>query len=217
MTGIYKITCISNNKVYIGQSVGIKRRIRDHKAALKRGTHYNQKLQRAYNKYKEDSFTYEILELCPKEKLNEREQFYIKLFDSYINGFNCDWGGSDISGEANPMYHKSGIESPRFIDYIYQLDKNGTIIETFESANLAANAIGGQAGHIQDCLKSWKKHTPSTSDTASRERFTHKGFYWIYQKDYQVMQKAGYDFSKKRNKKSLTVSDLDKGALDGDI
>lgn len=218
MTGIYKITCTSNNKVYIGQSVSIKRRWRDHLMALRKNGHYNPKLQRAYNKYGENSFTFEILELCPKEKLNEREKFYIQLFDSQNKGFNCDQGGSDISGKANPMYGKSGVNSPKFIDFVYQLDKNGKIIKEFESANLAAKAIEGQAAHIQDCLKSWKEHSPSTSQTASRERFTHKGYYWIYKQDYELLSQYGYDFTQKRNKKSITISDIvDKGALDGDI
>ena len=73
MTGIYKITCLKNNKSYIGQSVSIKRRWATHKRELAAGVHYNEHLQRAYNKYGKDSFAYEILELCSKEKLNERE------------------------------------------------------------------------------------------------------------------------------------------------
>lgn len=218
MCGIYKITCIGNNKVYIGQSVSIKQRWNRHQTDLKRNCHSNKYLQRAYNLYGKDSFVYEILELCPRTQLNEREKFYIQLFDSYKNGFNCDIGGSDISGENNPMYQKKGKESPRFIDLILQLDEKGEIINKFESANLASKEINGQAGHILDCLKTWKKHSSSSADTSSRERMTHKGYQWIYQKDYEILKKFNYDFSKKRNKKSLTIQDLvDKGALGSDV
>lgn len=218
MTGIYKITCTGNNKMYIGQSLAIKRRWNDHQKALKKGCHYNKYLQRAYNKYGEESFVYEILELCNKEKLNERERFYISLFNSFKDGFNCDFGGSDISGEANPMYGMSGTNSPRYIDQVIQLDASGAIVGVYDSANLAAKAVEGQAGHINDCLQSWKRHTSSAASNGSRERFTHKGFYWIYKNDYAIFEKNNYDFSQKRNKKSPVVSDLvDKGALDGDI
>lgn len=218
MTGIYKITCVGNNKCYIGQSIAIKRRWNDHKKSLKQGTHYNKYLQNAYNKYGENSFVYEILEQCSKDNLNEREQFYIALFDSFKNGFNCDLGGSNISGEANPMYGMSGVDSPRYIDQILQLDQSGAIVGWYDSANLAAKSVNGQAGHIINCLQSWKRHTPSTTNNPSRERFTHKGFYWIYKNDYVVFEKNRYDFSKKRTKKSLTIEDLiDKGALDSDI
>lgn len=218
MTGIYKITCLANNKCYIGQSVAIKRRWNEHQKALSKGTHYNTYLQNAYNKYGKDNFIYEILEQCPKEKLNEREQFYIQLFNSFKDGFNCDLGGSNIQGEANPMYGKSGLESPRYIDQVLQLNLAGDIIGIHDSANLAAKAVSGQAGHINDCLHSWRQHTPSTTNTVSRERFTHKGFYWIYKNDYKIFENNGYDFSQKRNKKSLVLSDLvNKGALDSDI
>lgn len=218
MTGIYKITCLTTNKSYIGQSVSIKRRWATHKRELAKNIHYNTYLQNAYNKYGKENFTYEILELCSKDKLNEREQFYVKLFDSYENGYNCDLGGNNIAGEANPMSGKAGILSPRYVDNLYQLAPSGEIVAEFESANLAAKAIVGQAGHIQDCLQSWREHRSSKVTDASRERFTHKGYYWIYKTDYEKFVRCGYDFTQKRTKKSLTIQDLvNKGALDGDV
>lgn len=60
--GIYKITCISNSKIYIGSSIDIKRRIQNHKAALRNNRHDNIHLQRAWNKYGENNFTFEIIE-----------------------------------------------------------------------------------------------------------------------------------------------------------
>lgn len=218
MTGIYKITCVPTGTSYIGQSVAIKRRWATHQRELASGKHYNQHLQRAYDKYGKENFTYEILEQCSKDKLNEREEFYIKMFDTYQNGFNQDLGGCNITGEANPMYGKSGKDSPRYVDQIYQLDKMGNIIGEFESCVIAAKAVNGQAAHILDCLKSWKRHSPSTAATAARERFTHKDSQWIYKQDYEIFKNNNYDFSQKRSKKSITLEDLiNKGALDGDI
>ena len=118
MTGIYSITCLATNKKYIGQSVSIKRRWATHKRELKTNRHYNHLLQNAYNTYGEDNLIYEILELCPREKLNEREEFYIRIFDSYNNGYNLDVGGCNVSGENNPMYGIKGKDAPRFKDYI---------------------------------------------------------------------------------------------------
>lgn len=217
MTGIYKITCLPTNKSYIGQSISIKRRWATHKRELAAGIHYNKYLQRAYDKYGKENFTYEILELCSKDKLNEREQFYIKIFDSFENGYNSDLGGHNTSGEANPMAGKAGKLSPRYIDNLYQLSMDGEIVAEFESANLASKAVKGQTAHILDCLQSWKKHR-SSAIGKTPERFTHKGFYWIYKTDYEKFASIGYDFSQKRNKKSLTIENLiNKGALDSNI
>lgn len=110
------------------------------------------------------------------------------------------------------MYGMSGRKSPRFIDQVIQLSLEGEKIAIYDSANLAAKAVNGQAGHINDCLQSWRRHIPSSSKHSSRERFTHKGFYWVYKNDYLIFERNGYDFSQKRNKKSLTTADLiDKG------
>lgn len=88
MIGIYKITCIDNNKVYIGSSSNIKLRWYRHKSNLK-NNRSNPNLQQSYNKYGINSLTFEIIEECTVTDLIEREQFYatkykndgIKLFN----------------------------------------------------------------------------------------------------------------------------------------
>ena len=59
--GIYAITNIKNKKQYIGSSYNCRQRSYDHIAALKKNTHYSPHLQRSWNKYGEDSFTFVIL------------------------------------------------------------------------------------------------------------------------------------------------------------
>lgn len=211
MTGIYKITCDVTGEVYIGQSTAIARRWATHRRELKNNQHYNQHLQRAYNKYGEEHFQYEILEQCPKTKLNEREEFYIKIFDSYNNGFNQDVGGCNIRGENNPMYGKNGINSPRFKDYILQIDLEGNIIEKYESTIAAAKAVNGQTAHILGCLKTWNGFY------YERPRFTHKNYQWIYEKDYHKFKKY-HDFSKKLTSKKLkALQQVNEGTLNSDI
>lgn len=208
MTGIYKIFCLVTNKCYIGQSSQIKKRITTHKRELRMNKHHSKKLQQAYNKYGAENFTYEILELCPKTKLDEREKFYIKIFDSFHNGYNMTEGGNSLGhDESHPMYGKIGKESTRYIDIIYQLDLQGNIINTFESANQASKIVSGSSSNIISCLQSWKHHKSSARDVSDRERFTHKNSYWIYEKDYQFLKKKNYDFSQKRTKKSKTIED----------
>lgn len=97
MKGIYKITC--KNKVYIGQSINLKSRIRNHKYHLRKNTHVNKYLQRSYNLYKK-LFKFEIIECVLTDNLNylnEREIFWIDFYKSLESqkGFNLTKGGRD--------------------------------------------------------------------------------------------------------------------------
>lgn len=96
MIGIYSITNLTNNKIYIGQTVNYKRRISDHKSALRNNRHPNQHLQNAWNKDKENNFTFSLLEECSIETLDEKEQYYIKKYNSIDpdKGYNKESGGS---------------------------------------------------------------------------------------------------------------------------
>lgn len=90
--GIYKLTNTKDNKVYIGQSIDIENRFKDHMYLLKNNQHHAYKLQRLYNQNKNvKSFkvTFEILEVVNNEDhLSVREQYYIDLYDSHHNGYN---------------------------------------------------------------------------------------------------------------------------------
>ena len=90
-TGIYKITCISSNKIYIGSAYNLSNRQSTHKYTLKLNKHKNKHLQSAWNLYGEESFKFETLEIVEdKSILLEREQYYIDLYKSYDKniGFN---------------------------------------------------------------------------------------------------------------------------------
>lgn len=92
MIGIYKITNLINNYCYIGQSVDIKTRWNHHKNYSKKYSHYP--LYEAFRKYGIENFSFEIIEECPINELNEKEIYWIKFYDSYNNGYNQTKGGS---------------------------------------------------------------------------------------------------------------------------
>lgn len=91
-TGIYKITNKVNGKYYIGKSIDIYRRWKDEK----RFVSVNDHLQNAFKKYGFDNFSFEILEECSEELLNDREIYYISLLDATNNkkGYNMTFGGT---------------------------------------------------------------------------------------------------------------------------
>lgn len=96
LCGVYKITNDINGKVYIGQSINIKARWKDHVHALNRKDSSCTVLQRAWNKYHEENFSFAILELCTEDKLDEVEIKYIELYDARNpnKGYNIEPGGN---------------------------------------------------------------------------------------------------------------------------
>jgi len=92
ITGIYKITNTINMKYYIGSSVHIEKRFREHKHGLRNNCHKNPYLQNAWNKYGENNFIFEVIENCDKVMLIEREQYYLDSTQCYtdIVGYNIN-------------------------------------------------------------------------------------------------------------------------------
>lgn len=80
--GIYSITNTKNGKRYIGSAVNIEKRWRDHRRELRAGKHRSGHLQRAWNRYGESFFRFEVLTTCEPEQLIEQEQFWIDAFQT---------------------------------------------------------------------------------------------------------------------------------------
>lgn len=98
MIGIYKITRKETGKSYIGKSNNIERRFQEHKT---KGENSRIPLDIAIQKYGSKSFSFEVIEECQIEKLNEREQYWIKYYDTKNNGYNCTDGGDSQSEGSN--------------------------------------------------------------------------------------------------------------------
>lgn len=81
--GIYKITNLVNNHIYIGSTVNLYRRKNEHLKELRHNKHYNKHLQNAFNKYGEDNFQFTILEFVFElNNLINREQYWIDYYKS---------------------------------------------------------------------------------------------------------------------------------------
>jgi group I intron endonuclease len=118
ISGIYSIRNIINGNRYIGYSKAIKHRWKIHKSRLKNNHHENSHLQLAWNKYGEENFVFEIIEIVPRDLLKEKEIYYIKLFHSLSTeqGYNITNGGdggctSEESKKKNSESHKGKITS----------------------------------------------------------------------------------------------------------
>lgn len=92
LIGIYKITN-PNSAIYIGQSCHILRRWAQYKSL--RNCKGQPRLFKSLKKYGAESHEFEILSICAREELNEKEKHYIELFQSFNTekGMNLKEGG----------------------------------------------------------------------------------------------------------------------------
>lgn len=122
VAGIYKIVNKVDGKFYIGSSVDLNKRKSTHKYELRSRRHHNEYLQNAFNKYGEENFSFEIVEVVEdKGMLIEREQHYIDTLRACDRGvgYNLNTyarGGGGAKGERNGWYGKgylmSGLLNP---------------------------------------------------------------------------------------------------------
>lgn len=115
MIGIYKFENKTNGKIYIGQSINIEKRLKEHinNSQNSNTKDYSTKFYRAIRKYGIKDFTFEIIEEVSKEKLNEREAYWVASYNSYKNGYNSNQGGERVTEnqENHPMAKLSNIQA----------------------------------------------------------------------------------------------------------
>ena len=91
--GIYKITNLLTDQSYIGQSVDVYKRWTDHcKAGLGIDTPVGNRLYQKMGSDGLQNFTFELLCECSKEELDEKERYFIDLYQSNLFGYNITKG-----------------------------------------------------------------------------------------------------------------------------
>lgn len=137
ISGIYKITNLKNNLVYIGQTVNFGMRRRDHWSDKTNDDLHNdiQKLGREY-------FKFEIIEKCDVDQLDEHEKYWIEYYDSYNMGYNNTEGGS-----GNKLNAKNSQCIPV---YAYNLD--GTFAAEYYSIASAMRELNMKSNNITRCI-----------------------------------------------------------------
>ena len=90
-SGIYTITNIINNHMYVGSAVNLKKRLCQHRGDLRRGEHKNPHLQSAWNKYGEDAFVFDVIERWEAEYLISMEQWWMNMLRPEYNIAPVAW------------------------------------------------------------------------------------------------------------------------------
>ncbi len=131
VAGIYLITNKINGHMYVGGSIDIERRFREHKYFTDIKT---SAIDRSIKKYGKDNFTYQIITELPAdwEIIGKHEKYWVKFYNTFKDKkhYNLDEGGKGISGfthtketkqqisermkgENNPFYNKTHTKESR--------------------------------------------------------------------------------------------------------
>lgn len=205
---VYKIVCVVNNKLYIGQTTKtLKERLNKHLASSREERTKNVKFYRAIRKYGEDKFKiFLIEEVGSQEELDERELYWINHYDSVENGYNTKatkgkcggdtlsdhWNKEEISrkiresklGDKNPMRINGGLKGERN----GMFGKRGSEIPSARRC-VAINKTTGEVKEF-GCLLHLKEYFNVTtlgmvsSRCSGRTKSDYKGWYFYYYEDY---------------------------------
>ena len=135
MIGIYKITNNCTGQSYIGQSIDIAKRWQQH---IKNNKKANRPLHDDIKAYGKENFTFEIIEECSKEELNEKEIYWIAFYNTYKGfGYNQNSGGGNSEQCINKTKKK-----------IYCYSLNGQFIQEYDSISDAARQTNIENGLI---------------------------------------------------------------------
>lgn len=167
MIGIYKITNKINNLSYIGQSTQIEQRFREHKKSYNWYREKNKKLYKDILGYGINNFSFEILEECSVEDLNDREQYYIKYYNTYPDQYNMTPGGQFNAEESHPS-HK--LTKQDVIDIRTRYNNQERKNEVYEDYK---NLIGESGFHKIWNGDTWKNIMPEVYTTENKNFHKH--------------------------------------------
>lgn len=83
LSGIYRILNKINGNCYIGSSLNVEKRYKHHLSTLRHNSSRCSILQKAFNKYGEDNFEFQVILCCKPEYRLYYEQQLIRELNSY--------------------------------------------------------------------------------------------------------------------------------------
>lgn len=151
--GIYCIRNTANNKRYIGSAVNLQERIQQHRYELLKGIHFNNHLQRSWEKHGEDVFEIEILETIE----NIEYETLLKIEENYIIQYNTIDENFGYNKRLNSEFPLLSEESIKIRSEKHELTKikilafhadTGKFYKEFESITACAEELGDQTTNV---------------------------------------------------------------------
>lgn len=109
LSGLYVITCLINNRKYIGQSSNVPNRLSSHLSRLKKNIHHCKELQNDFNSYSKEQFLFQRLPFGEGCSQIERISLETNLIKACCieNRYNQFSNFSERKGSKNPFYGHS--------------------------------------------------------------------------------------------------------------
>lgn len=188
MIGIYLITNKVNGKVYVGQSVDIDRRIKEHYRSsqpeiysLKNDRDYKTPIHLAMNKYGIENFSVEILEECDKKDLDNKEKYWIDFYKSNNAqfGYNLTEGGQKsfaLCGEHHSQAKLSEKEVVEIKDLLKNSNKSiaeiSKLFPQVSKATISSINVGNIWNYNEDSYPLRKPNYSNPGEKNSQSKFS---------------------------------------------
>lgn len=191
---IYIITNKVNSKVYIGQTrKSLSERMRHHFSKYETCT----KLKKAIEQYGKDNFMYNVLELVPYSKLNEREFYYITKYNSVQNGYNIKYGNSEFKGRK--IHSIKNLQNDIVKDYTSGMNTKDIAIKYHIALTSVYNSLKRANIKMRYC-KNTRKPLASKIDFNKLIELKRQGFGTIYIANYFNVDRSSVKRMVKRHK-----------------
>lgn len=183
-SGIYLIKNLITNKLYVGKAFYIRKRLNTHKWALRHNKHANSYLQRAWNKYGEVNFLFDIIEYCDISVLPEREGYWVDFYKANDDQFgynlmivgrknhthSAETKGKMRDAKLGKKMSSEHLKNNTLSKYkpVLQYDLNENFIKEWLGASQIRDELGYNQGNI--------------TAVCNEKRKTAHGFIWKYKK-----------------------------------
>lgn len=155
--GIYTVTNILDGKIYVGYSDDIDKRFTQHKSQLSCFRHRNRYLQRAWNKYGEKVFEFEVLEECEEIFLVALEHYWCTILRVHDRRYGYNIRPTHPYQRSNSHSIESRIRiSDAFKKPVVVLDLKGRLLNQFDSFREASIFLNIELRNVSDAIRKYR-------------------------------------------------------------
>jgi len=196
-SGIYTLTCLINNKIYVGQTTDLDQRKSAHFSELKLHRHRIPDLQEDYDKYGKENFIYERLLKCKKKFLYSEEHYWSNLLQTHNPLYGYNMQPTNPYGKGKSL--RSTVDKASLCRHVpvVMLDSTGIFIKRFDSCKEAGKEIN--------------TNSASVSSVARKIRCHCKGFVFVYEREYNPTK--NYSIRVINHKRNILMYDTNMNLL----